>query len=240
MDLYEEIKGLKLKQRKVKNRKRFEKACGNAIGVRNDFKVILNIKTKHEHERVVKPGKLNGSEDFVNLVKAINLKTRVRIIERKGKGAHKGFLQEDQTKGDLGNDCLRFPEKQRYFKLITKNPKQLSILYIYDDTISENNGYAGFTILYHIKDEVYYDRIYGYSEAHAMVLEDHCINNGYKNCFYVSDYQLPKLKVKLEKYNFKYYPYMDALHYLDDKGFLRSKRKSRDDKELRCHQGSYH
>lgn len=194
----------------------------------NILKGIIDLSDKNlftikdgRHVRQVKPSKLlkglhsTELEKFSNIIKSYNNNDKIDFKEQSGKGSRKNFQQKFPTKNSshfLKSDCMRYEKCQKYWKILEKNPNQISVLYAHRSGL-ENNGLAGFVLLFNINGQKYYDRIFGYNIEDAILIEKYCIEYGYKEAQRTKD----KLDVKLDEWVFDYYPYMDTFNSLDVK-----------------------
>ena len=132
-------------------------------------------------------------------------------------------------------------ECQEYFDILTNNPEQLSVFYSFRDSVNTNNNVSGFSMLSKATDGItYYDRIYGYDIEDAILIEMELIKRGYK---YLSP-DADKKEIKLDKWDFKLYPYMDRFVFLNIKNGILSNKTDEANKNdivlLDCTDGTYY
>jgi hypothetical protein len=196
-----------------------------------DSKNLFTIKDGR-HIKQVKPSKLlkgldsTQLERFSNIIKSYNNNDKIEFEELSGKDSHKQFEQKEQIQSSshsLKNDCMRYKHAQDYWKILEKNPNQLSVLYAHRDGL-ENNGLSGFVLLFNVNEQKYYDRIFGYNIEDAILIEKYCIEYGYKDAFKLNI----ELNIQLDEWIFDKYPYMDTFKYLDIKTGILSNHYNKD------------
>jgi hypothetical protein len=103
----------------------------------------------------------------------------------------------------------------------TKNPNQISVFYSFRKSVPSKQNVSGFTILFNVEGVIYYDRIYGYDKADAILIELECQKMGWKNIYdpnyFYKDEYIPqeRLVIQLENWKFSHYPYFDSFRFLD-------------------------
>lgn len=198
-----------------------------------DLSEGLFLIKKGKHLTKVKPGKLvkkildlpehyniGKTEYITNLVKSyilsINNKITFKVIS--GKKSPDFFHQNSKIKQGnhtLSFDCMKNKECQKYFGIFRENPDKIKVLYSFREGLKTNNSVSGFCVLFNVKGEIYYDKIYGYNLEDAILLESFCVKEKYKPL----PYNKP-LMLKLDNFTFNKYPYIDGFHYLTKDGLL--------------------
>lgn len=173
------------------------------------------------------PGKFTDKErdDFVNLFKA-NLKSDIHFEIVSGEDIKFWYLETNYYDDDdeLGSSCMRYSRCQNYLKIYTENPIVCQML-IY----KEGEKIKGRALIWKIegfdKSEYFMDRIYTTEPAIKKKFEEWCDKKGYLRKYASSadmigyfiwkgnDYKLD-IQVKLEKFRFEKYPYMDTFKRL--------------------------
>ena len=173
------------------------------------------------------PGKFTDKErdDFVNLFKA-NLQSNINFEIVSGGDIKFWYLETNyyDDDGELGSSCMRYSRCQNYLKIYTENPNVCQML-IY----KEGEKIKGRALIWKIegfdKSEYFMDRIYTTEPAIKKKFEEWCDKKGYLRKYASSadmiahfiwkgtDYELD-IQVKLEKFKFEKYPYMDTFKRL--------------------------
>lgn len=173
------------------------------------------------------PGKFSDKErdDFVNLFKA-NLQSDIHFEIVSGEDIKFWYLETNyyDNDGELGSSCMRYSKCQNYLKIYTENPNVCQML-IY----KEGKKIKGRALIWKIegfdKSEYFMDRIYTTEPAIKKKFEEWCDKKGYLRKYASSadmigyfiwkgsDYELD-IQVKLEKFKFEKYPYMDTFKRL--------------------------
>ena len=206
----------------------------------NDIIDIENNLLKYQkgkHTLKSKPSKFFGlkdstkSEIITTYIKAFIIKENITFEEKRGENSHKlfntGLHNKDGGTFNLGDDCMGALESQDCFDILTQNPNQISVIYSFRKGVPSKNNVSGFTLLFNVDGQIYYDRIYGYNKEDAILLELECVKRGYQNIYdkkyFTSDkslmenFYIPKKKlgIQLENWKFKKYPYFDSFRFLD-------------------------
>ena len=172
------------------------------------------------------------AEIITTYIKAFSIKDDITFEEKRGKNSHKlfntGLHDRDGGTFNLGDDCMRLPESQDCFDILTKNPNQINVIYSFRKSVASKKNVSGFTLLFNVDGQIYYDRIYGYNKEDVILLELECVKRGYQNIYdreyFTSNdlnrnFYIPKKKlgIQLENWKFKKYPYFDSFRFLDIK-----------------------
>jgi hypothetical protein len=127
------------------------------------------------------------------------------------------------SSSSLGSSCMRYDSCQPYFDLYCKNPNQIKMLILKDDTkrlIGRALLWQDAKVMdriYTINDEKYIfqfkkwadEKGYGYKLEQKWNNTLHFESSGEK--------KFQEICVKLENWDFEYYPYMDTFKFLDMK-----------------------
>jgi hypothetical protein len=129
--------------------------------------------------------------------------------------------------GNLGSSCMAIEDISDYFNIYVMNPNQISLLILRNNT---NDKILGRAIVWNLEDGKFMDRVYALNVIDENLFTDYAIKNEWlyrsnnKYCtFYKNGGKQPfkRLLIKLNKSNFKHYPYLDTLKYLNlDKNIL--------------------
>jgi hypothetical protein len=156
-------------------------------------------------------------ENFVNVFKSsLNKEEKFKIV--KGEDIRYWYLESryyEEYGGTLWNSCMRHDRCQPFFTIyvendnvslviMTKKDKLLARALLWDN-IDEGDG-------------KYLDRIYSTSDQYKtqmLLWADKNIKNLTKN-----HNKVDVVSVKLDNYDFKYYPYMDTFRYSDRDGLF--------------------
>ena len=172
--------------------------------------------------------------DFVDEFKAISKLSQgsvSKFLEIVNGNAIAHYYHQDQyTKRrseTLQTSCMKYPECQAYFDVYTQNPQVCSLLIMRSKT--EPDKIEGRALVWTLIDGTkFMDRIYYTEQYQVEIFKDYAIKNGWvykKNQNNKSDeYCLVGpdkvysgvLAVKLQKWEFELYPYLDTLCYFDD------------------------
>lgn len=201
----------------------FEKT-GNVAKVGRAIRQILDANTIKIVDKDI--------EDFVNKYKNAwddlfdeNKNEKIRLV--KGEDIRYWYLEDKylQGGGTLNNSCMRYANTQTFLNIYVENPNSVNLL-IYLDDDKKLKGRS--LVWFYEKDgtqKVYQDRIYTTNDSdrismHNWFLDKYKDGLSYQNGDYGKD-----ISVKLDKFIFKEYPYMDSICYLDFKlGFIRTKK----------------
>jgi hypothetical protein len=155
----------------------------------------------------------------------------------------------DFTKeGTLHGSCMRYRKCQKYFKIYTENPQVCKLLILKSPY---NPGLIiGRALVWTLDDGgIFMDRIYYSCESDINLFKDYAIKNGW--CYKAKqesshhsriEFSPEKVRegdltVKLEKYWFDDYPYMDTLKFLNERAQIISTNDYRSDLTLQSTDG---
>lgn len=180
-------------------------------------------------------------------------KLKLRII--KGDDILKAYHVENYSDilgkdSNLWGSCMRSESSQEWLTIYAENSHVIDLL-IAEDVEGKVLGRA---LVWQLMDgRIAMDTIYAPDSIQQTFL-DYAINRDWyykrsQSCHhhdfdgfggsYFSGYSKLECKVKLTKFNFEYYPYMDSLYYLNDYGILSNGEPNNDYKTLRNTDGSY-
>jgi hypothetical protein len=182
-------------------------------------------------------------ESFVNSFKSYfnSTTSSIKIIE--GSEILKWYLDEnyytpnDMRFGSLWNSCMRYHDRNKYMTLYAKNPNIKMAVFLVDgkvrcrallwDDVKDLDG----------KSYKVMDRIYSVYDHDVILFKNWANENGYiskwtqsaksEKTFDVGGIATTiDLIIKLENYQFRYYPYLDTFKYFNQwKGTISNSRK---------------
>ena len=182
-------------------------------------------------------------ESFVNSFKSYfnSTTSSIKIIE--GPEILKWYLDEnyytpnDMRFGSLWNSCMRYHDRNKYMTLYAKNPNIKMAVFLVDDKVR-----CRALLWDDAKDldgKIYkvMDRIYSVYDHDVILFKNWANENGYiskwtqsaksEKTFDVGGIATTiDLIIKLENYEFRYYPYLDTFKYFNQwKGTISNSRK---------------
>lgn len=182
-------------------------------------------------------------ESFVNSFKSYfnSTTSSIKIIE--GPEILKWYLDEnyytpnDMRFGSLWNSCMRYHDRNKYMTLYAKNPNIKMAVFLVDDKVR-----CRALLWDDAKDldgKIYkvMDRIYSVYDHDVILFKNWANENGYiskwtqsaksEKTFDVGGVATTiDLIIKLENYQFRYYPYLDTFKYFNQwKGTISNSRK---------------
>lgn len=182
-------------------------------------------------------------ESFVNSFKSYfnSTTSSIKIIE--GSEILKWYLDEnyytpnDMRFGSLWNSCMRYHDRNKYMTLYAKNPNIKMAVFLVDDKVrcrallwDDVKDLDG-------KNYKVMDRIYSVYDHDVILFKNWANENGYiskwtqsaksEKTFDVGGIATTiDLIIKLENYQFRYYPYLDTFKYFNEyKGTFSNSRK---------------
>jgi len=130
-----------------------------------------------------------------------------------------------EESGDLGNSCMRYISCSTYFKIYTENPEtcRLLILKKVEDGVEKLLGRA---LVWNISNngiddaEFLMDRVYGIDDSISQSFFSYAVKNAWvykksSNFIYKESFIDTMIIVKLNKFTFDKFPYMDTFKRLD-------------------------
>ena len=182
------------------------------------FKKLKNDKDfwKSEDRTKIKIGRFKGFN-------ALN-KDNSNFEVVKGEDIRKYYLYTNyqNTKGQLGESCMRFKKCQEFLDIYVDNPKICKLLILKGD----KDKITGRALIWKTTSgEMYLDRVYTNNDSDIILFNAYAKKKlgckySYDEIFsYDSEYT--ELSIKPNKIDFKKYPYMDTFRFLfKDKGLL--------------------
>lgn len=141
-------------------------------------------------------------------------KTQDELVLVKGEDIRKVYLEDnyEDGKGDLNTSCMRYEKCQKYLDLYVENPDVCSCLVLYND----EGKVRGRALLQELTNgDLYMDRIYLANKEYQPIFLNYCEDNAIEYIQNKKDAG-EDMVVRLDNYEFDYYPYMDTFYYLDD------------------------
>lgn len=147
-------------------------------------------------------------ENFVNQYKATydslhNIK--LEIVE--GEEIRHWYSERNyqNSRGQLGNSCMRHLNKASFFDIYVKNPEVCKLLILRSEL--DNTKIKGRALLWKLTDGKYYqDRVYTNTESDKSLFENWAIQ---RDMEYYNNYT-SYMTVQLGDYEYDKYPYMDT------------------------------
>lgn len=188
-------------------------------------------------------------ELFSNLIKADKINDedcQVKFSIVKGEDIRTRYDEESYSTlystGSMGESCMRYSHCSRYLDIYVENPEKVSML-IMTDTADKTVGRG---IVWETTEGVFMDRVYA-TDAHQKMFENYAEEKGWMyKTVHSNDQEIRiwkdgeakfiDLVVRLNKWSFDYYPYMDTLSYLSNSGNI-SNNTNYNDMELRTTDG---
>ncbi len=188
-------------------------------------------------------------EEFVNLFKSYfdNDITKYRVVSgrdiKKWYHVDNYFAPNGCRSGTLWNSCMRYPEKNSYMNIYAENPDVVKMLV----NIDENGTVKSRALLWEsAKDELgntykVMDRVYSVYDHEVTTFKKWATDNGYiykyeqsaksERLFVTPDgVKELFLKIKLDNWKLRKYPYIDTFKYLNfDDGILSNNDRFRYD-----------
>lgn len=205
-------------------------------------------------ELVGKKFKDKDIEDFVN-----EFKSKVEISKDAFRGFElvsgedivKWYNEENYSRENtstLHSSCMRYGDCDQYFNIYTQNPDVCKLLIKKSDF--DKGKITARALVWKMRNgDHFMDRVYYSKDSEVLLFREYAIREGWvykknqstgSNFIMMGDSSYAKdLEVKLEKWIFKKYPYLDTIPYLGDDGVLRTERRDSDCKELTQTDGSF-
>lgn len=174
-------------------------------------RIVLSSKIFIEDNKIEKF--VNAYKSFIDYEKS--KKDRFQIV--KGDDIKKYYLVTSYSseKGQLGNSCMRYKSCQGYFSIYTENPDQVNLLILKDEG---GEKIVGRSLIWKTTDDkLFMDRIYTIDDSDVYTFINYC-----KSMNILSKNETPwstavRMEVKLDKWIFEKYPYMDSFFCLNHK-----------------------
>jgi len=201
------------------------------------------------------PGKYNSKEieEFTNLFKKVgeDESNFILITGEDIRYWYNSSRYEEQV-GELGNSCMKHSRCSDYFDIYVENPDVCRLLILKSET--DDGKIRGRVLIWKINEleegvfeegaEYYMDRIYAIDDATKSMFEDYADKQGWLKRLTsrygdTKDFKLGEmiaknidLNVKLSKWEFEQYPYMDTFKKLDvSNGLLINEDEDEDDSD---------
>jgi len=153
-------------------------------------------------------------EKFSNAYKAtfdfdFNLDQRMDLVS--GEDIRKWYLQSNysEVKGQLGNSCMRHNTSQSFFNIYVENPEVCNLLIMYSD--QSKTKICGRALVWtDINGNKLMDRVYTINDYDVVVFRSYASSKNW-----ISNLGGREFSVKLNKFMFDQYPYMDSFMILD-------------------------
>ncbi len=171
-------------------------------------------------------------EEAVNIIKSNLSSDKLEIVE--GEEIRNCYLEKNylNDKGTLGSSCMRFESKSILFDVYVENCKLL--------ILKKDGKVTGRAIIWTLDDgKIFLDRIYTNTDSDVIRFKKYAIDNKYlskkkqdfNNISNIEDHNGNAyndiLEIIIGKI-YEFYPYMDTMKFLDNKGTLRSKHTTDD------------
>jgi len=157
-------------------------------------------------------------DSFVNKFKAsVNKEDQIKVV--KGEEIRYWYLETNyygNDRGTLWSSCMRHHRCQGYLDIYVENENVSLVIALKDGELVARallwKGVNG------NPEQYYLDRVYYYSDDYNYLMRDWVVKNVSENTILYGT-SIPKgLRIKLEKYEFNEYPYMDTFSNSDDEG----------------------
>lgn len=155
---------------------------------------------------------------------------------------------DNRKSGPLHSSCMKGSKCQSFFGIYTDNPSVCQLLILKSDV--DDAKIVGRALVWKLVDDTYFmDRIYYVNDSQVNLFKEYAMSKGwcYKTRQESSDSTpiefspdkryYEDLTVKLEKSEFRKYPYMDTLKYLDEGSDILSNNSKYSDVELESTEG---
>lgn len=211
---------------------------GTRISIKNYEGPIDNSKIESGKIKLIyDSGFMIGDKDiekFVDRLSALlkdsssSAQSKMKLVD--GENIRHWYDQSNYASliGELGNSCMADESCQPYFDIYCKNDVSLLIL------LNENNKLIGRALVWKLTTGEYFmDRVYTIISSDRYLFYTYAKQNnwaykeielGKVSIFFNGKKYEPNnitLKVQLDEWKFKYYPYLDTLYYLDvDTGII--------------------
>lgn len=179
-------------------------------------RILTSMGNKFSHKEM---------EEFVNEFKAkiALLKDSFRNFELIEGEMIRHYYNEDnydtEKRGTLHSSCMRYPECETYFDIYVFNPEVCKLLIMKSDK-NPDKICARALVWKTINGDTFVDRIYFSKESDPALFKEYAEKMGWyckgpKGAISRGDEFIKSLTVKLSKWNFKRYPFIDTICYLD-------------------------
>lgn len=162
---------------------------------------------------------------FSSLYKNVVSKTTTKFEVISGSQIRHYYHHESYSKeyGSLGSSCMKYDQCQDYLDIYVKNPHLIKMLVVLD----QHDKLIGRALLWDDGFNKIMDRIYTIDDDnYQFMIKTWADENGYlykkeqkwNNTLYFESkgkVEFKKIEFKLDKFNFRYYPYMDTFKFID-------------------------
>jgi hypothetical protein len=163
-------------------------------------------------------------EIFSNLFRAESRKPKFTFKVVSGENIRELYHYSHHASdcGSLGVSCMRYDSCQKMMNMYVENPDKISMLVMFD----EDDKVMGRSLLWDFDGNKIMDRIYSINDEQLpYYFKKWSTDNGYlfrsQQNWYNSlnfqnlntEKQFLKLEVKLDNYDFRYYPYLDTFRF---------------------------
>jgi hypothetical protein len=172
-------------------------------------------------------------EEFVNLYKSefIIVSNEFKLVSGDEIPYYYDFMNYAYPdKGQLGSSCMRYTPCQRYFGIYKENPEVCQLL-VY---VNQDNKVLGRAIVWKLEKKVdgcpaeyFMDRIYCSNDSDMLKFKNYAKEQGWvmknknnsdivESLFfnYNGELFLSHVCVQLDKFDFRYYPFVDTMSFL--------------------------
>jgi len=186
----------------------------------------FHIKPGGFISKVFKDISAKDVEIFSNLFRVESRKPKFRFEVVKGEDIRRYYHYEKHASdsGSLGVSCMRYDSCQRMFDVYVDNTDKISMLVM----LNEYGKVMGRSLLWNFGDNKIMDRIYTINDEQLpFYFKKWATENGYlfrtQQNWYNSlqfqklsdDKKILRLEVKLNNFDFSYYPYMDTFKFFN-------------------------
>jgi hypothetical protein len=189
------------------------------------------------------PGK--EVEDFATLWKTFAVEKSFRFEVVSGEDIRKYYLQDNHHKewGTLGNSCMKYERCQKYLDIYVDNGiKMLVMFYKNTDEVlgrallwEDENRTKVMDRIYTIQDDEYLNHFTNWADQNGYSYKQY--QNWYSSLSFINKGKPKELKIdiKLEKFNYEYFPYLDTFKFIDiENGTISNYCKDHDSSNIRC------
>jgi hypothetical protein len=171
------------------------------------------------------------TNEYISLMRLNKADVSSKILEVRGEEIKKWYSSDNYqtTIGKLGNSCMADPSVSDYFDIYSENPGVVSLLILKN----KEGKLVGRSLLWNTDIGFFMDRCYTINDYDENIFINYAIKNGYlyrspsvHKLFFKDGKKIesPVMIVRLQNYDFEYYPYLDTFMYLDmTKGTLTNK-----------------
>lgn len=169
-------------------------------------KVFTDVLQKSRSSMILNNNEL---EEFVNQYKATHdslNNIKLELVEGEEIRHWYSVKNYENRMGQLGNSCMREPEKSTFFDIYVNNPDVCKLLILKSE--SDNTKIKGRALIWKLNDGSYYqDRVYTNNESDISLFENWARE---KNMSYYRSDSVDDMTVQLGNYTYQKYPYMDT------------------------------